>query len=415
MATSVKMENQPRLPLARPDGPARRQTKILMRCVADGLDLDAELARYGMDREDLRYIDDSRSAPSRARVWRLDDFRLKSHGIPVVSFFSGCGGMDLGLEAAGFGHVALVEHNALFASTLRHNRPGWGVVAPPDFGGDVSASEELAAILETRFGVGRPFEGLFVGGPPCQPFSIAANQRFNKGGDNFKRVGFHHGKNGNLLFDMLWQVERFRPRAFLIENVEGLYDVDGGQQLQRAINDLASWGYSVNPPMVLDAAHYRVPQHRRRLFLVGSRVGLPFLQPKPCFDLIPCEAALRGVAGLPNHEPRSHKAESLLRYMILGYGERDHLGRVDRLDPCVPSKTVIAGGLHGGGRSHLHPKIPRTLTPRECARLQTFPDDFVLLGPSARQFTQNGNAVPPVLAAQLGAAIFRSFFRGSEL
>ena len=88
--------------------------------------------------------------------------------------------------------------------------------------------------------------------------------------------------------------------------------------------------------------------------------------------------------------------------MKVGYGKRETLGRVDRLDPTLPSKTVIAGGTRGGGRSHLHPEIPRTLSVRECARLQSFPDDFVFCGSPARQFTQVGNAVPPVLAAQLG-------------
>ena len=89
---------------------------------------------------------------------------------------------------------------------------------------------------------------------------------------------------------------------------------------------------------------------------------------------------------------------------------RDRLGRVDRLDPTLPSKTVIAGGMNGGGRSHLHPEIPRTLSVRECARLQTFPDEYVFVGPSARQFTQVGNAVPPVLAAQIGNSILESYF-----
>jgi DNA (cytosine-5)-methyltransferase 1 len=83
---------------------------------------------------------------------------------------------------------------------------------------------------------------------------------------------------------------------------------------------------------------------------------------------------------------------------------------VDRLDPKLPSKTVIAGGTAGGGRSHLHPEIPRTLSVRECARLQTFPDDYVFVGASARQFTQVGNAVPPVLAAHVGKAIAEAFF-----
>ena len=94
--------------------------------------------------------------------------------------------------------------------------------------------------------------------------------------------------------------------------------------------------------------------------------------------------------------------------MILKYGERDKLGRVDRLDPRLPSKTVIAGGTKGGGRSHLHPFIPRTLSVRECARLQTFPDNYVFTGSNARQFTQVGNAVPPLLAYKLANSIKQS-------
>jgi DNA (cytosine-5)-methyltransferase 1 len=96
--------------------------------------------------------------------------------------------------------------------------------------------------------------------------------------------------------------------------------------------------------------------------------------------------------------------------MVLDYGKRDQLGRVDRLTPSRPSKTVIAGGTNGGGRSHLHPEIPRTLSVRECARLQTFPDDYKFIGPTARQFTQVGNAVPPLLAATLATQIAKAFF-----
>jgi len=69
-----------------------------------------------------------------------------------------------------------------------------------------------------------------------------------------------------------------------------------------------------------------------------------------------------------------------------------------------------AGGLNGGGRSHLHPEIPRTLSVRECARLQSFPDNYIFVGPTARQFTQVGNAVPPVLAARMGQAIMESYY-----
>ena len=110
------------------------------------------------------------------------------------------------------------------------------------------------------------------------------------------------------------------------------------------------------------------------------------------------------------HVTRKHQASSVLRYVKLPFGGRDKLGRVDRLHPMLPSKTVIAGGSSGGGRSHLHPSIPRTLSVRESARLQTFPDDYEFTGSHSRQFTQVGNAVPPVLATQLAWQIYQSFF-----
>ena len=95
---------------------------------------------------------------------------------------------------------------------------------------------------------------------------------------------------------------------------------------------------------------------------------------------------------------------------MLGLTILYQLGRVDRLDHRLPSKKVIAGGTKGGGRSHLHPFSPRTLSVRECARLQTFPDNYIFTGSNARQFTQVGNAVPPLLAYKLALAIKKSVF-----
>ena len=166
--------------------------------------------------------------------------------------------MDLGLEAAGYRHVAAFEISELFCKTLRHNRPKWKVFGPPTHTGDVSQFEEVTSTLGKI--IRTPFEGLFVGGPPCQPFSIAANQRFSKWSDNFKRTGFLHGTNGNLLFDFVHLIVAFKPKAFVIENVTGLRDVDDGVQLLTAIEQLKANGYIVQEPFVLDAAHYGVPQ-----------------------------------------------------------------------------------------------------------------------------------------------------------
>ena len=387
----------------------REQKKIFSFAEKEGVELTVALSHFGKSLDDLVY------EHSRQQTWTggappsLDDFKRSHNHIPMVSFFTGCGGLDVGFEAAGFEHVAAFEFNELFCKTLRKNRCQWKVLGPPTSPGDVSKVSEVIAALEQVIPIN--FDGIFAGGPPCQPFSIASNQRFSKIGNNFKRIGFDHKESGNLLFDYVSLIKHFRPVCFLIENVPGLRDLDGGEQISAAIADLQRIGYSVKNPTVLNAADYSVPQYRDRLFVVGTRINRAIAFPEPCEIHYGASSVLFQRQGeVPNTEIRSHKLGSVERYVRLNYGQRDQLGRVDRLSPCRPSKTVIAGGTSGGGRSHLHPEIPRTLSVRECARLQSFPDDFIFVGPTARQFTQVGNAVPPVLAAQLGLSLARSVF-----
>lgn len=387
----------------------KEQIKLLEYAQDYGEPLPDVLDSAGWSYDDLIYKN------SKLKEWKggppriLDDFRSRDRHAPYVSFFSGCGGMDLGMEAAGFQQIGAFEINELFCKTLRRNRPKWKIFGPPVHSGNVSKFEEVARILGQYLRT--PFDGLFVGGPPCQPFSIAANQRFSKIGANFKRVGFSHEQNGNLFFDFLHLIIYFKPAAFIVENVPGLRDLDGGKQLSVALQELKANDYRISDPIVLDASRFEVPQQRQRLFLIGSRIKSRFIYPVESLLSFGAGSVLNeNNPTLPNHETRDHKAGSILRYMGLDYGQREQLGRVDRLDPTVPSKTVIAGGTNGGGRSHLHPEIPRTLTVRECARLQTFPDEYVFLGSPARQFTQVGNAVPPVLAAQIGHSVRKAFF-----
>jgi DNA (cytosine-5)-methyltransferase 1 len=391
-----------------PDFTYAVQQRLIADAVRNDLDLADALSGAGKSYDDLVYERAFEKQWTGGSPSKLSDFSQRVHGVPVVSFFTGCGGMDLGFEQIGFEHVAAFEYNEIFCRTLRKNRPGWKVFGPPYSSGDVSKFEEVRDALEPL--ISKPFDGVFIGGPPCQPFSIAANQRFSRSGDNFKRVGFAHEKNGNLLFDYVRLIIEFRPKVFVVENVPGLRDLDGGEQLTAAIEMLADHGYIVNEPTVLDAADHGVPQYRERLFVVGSRTNASFKFPVAQEHYGAASVLSDLPEGIPNHETRSHKAGSIERYMKLRYGQRDKLGRVDRLDPTQPSKTVIAGGTNGGGRSHLHPEIPRTLSVRECARLQTFPDDYVFLGPTARQFTQVGNAVPPVLAANLACSLADAYF-----
>lgn len=382
------------------------QIAILENCISRNFKLQSELEARGFDRDSLIYRHNCSIAPNSSIYKTPDNYHFKTSKIPVVSFFSGAGGLDLGFKYAGFEHLASVEINPIFCQTLRKNFANSVILGPPDCSGDLRDRDEIINILKSKIGINYPFEGVFFGGPPCQSFSIAANQRFSKAGENFKRTGFLHAEYGNLLFDFVWYICQFQPRVFLIENVSGLLSVDGGKQINAALEMLENKGYTVTKPTVLNAADYGVPQNRSRLFLCGWRTPAKFNFPEAEPLKVPCYKALeKPLINVENHITRQHKAESIMRYIELKYGERDRLGRVDRLDPNLPAKTVIAGGSKGGGRSHLHPLIPRTLSVRESARLQTFPDSFIFCGCPARQFTQVGNAVPPLLALKLARAI----------
>lgn len=388
------------------------QSALLRECESSGKPLDELLEARGLDYESLVYSDAGIAPqwkPLKGQSFVPVDKRPSvAGGIPCVSFFSGAGGMDIGFKAAGFRNIADVEINPMFCETLRENGAE-NIVGPPFAAGDMNDFASVIAALEAM-GVPQNFPGVFHGGPPCQSFSVAANQRFAKDGENFKRTGFHHAKLGNLLFCYIQVILHFKPETFLIENVDGLISIDGGGQVAKACELLRGGGYDVTPPRVVDAADYGVPQKRMRTIIVGSRIG-HFDFPAPSSVRLPAGSVFTTPCdGLQGHVTRKHAAESVERYMRLAFGKRDKLGRVDRLDPFQPSKTIIAGGTGGGGRSHLHPYIPRTMSVRECARLQTFPDSYEFTGPIARQFTQVGNAVPPVLAYVMAKAIYDSIY-----
>jgi len=382
------------------------QNLILHDCLSGNACLADTLSQKGLTYDNLRYISYTDSVPRKVNYQSIEEVERFEPAIPAVSFFTGGGGLDIGFEYAGFINLASIEYNKIFCDTLRMNNPDRIIIGPPDFSGDISDREGLYDILTRVVGVSPDFEGVFHGGPPCQSFSIAANQRFGKSDENFKRKGFDDPEKGELLFDYLWFISQFRPKAFLIENVDGIEDCDADGRIRESLCQLSSLGYTIYPPFIVNAAVYGVPQNRMRWLIIGSRGTKTVDMPKPNNYLSACHGVFdRPLHDVENHITREHTAESISRYMQLHYGNRDKLGRVDRLNPYLPSKTVIAGGSKGGGRSHLHPETPRTLSVRECARLQTFPDSYVFAGATARQFTQVGNAVPPLLAYKFSLAL----------
>lgn len=385
------------------------QKELLEYSIKNDIPFEEILSSKGIDYNSLVYADEaSLNDFSFSKFIPINERKTVANNIPCVSFFSGAGGLDIGFKYAGFETIFDVEINEMFCNTLRANGAR-KVLGPPDFSGNMQDYEAVIARLEQE-GIQRFFPGVFHGGPPCQSFSIAANQRFSKDGEKFKRTGFQHEKYGNLLFCYVKVITHFLPETFLIENVDGLLTIDGGIQVKNVCEILEKNGYVVAAPTVINASDFGVPQKRLRTIIIGSRKG-NFLFPQKIKNHIPSGSVFTSpILTSESNTPRNHKAESIMRYMILNFGQRDKLGRVDRLDPALPSKTIIAGGTGGGGRSHLHPFIPRTMTVRECARLQTFPDNYIFTGPVARQFTQVGNAVPPVLGYELACAIYKSIY-----
>lgn len=341
----------------------------------------------------------------------------------LISLFSGAGGLDLGFNAAGFETVLAADNMPEAVATLSKNHKKLPIFGPPLYSGD--AMELTPEVVYQLAGV-RPGEiDMMIGGPPCQPFSVAAAQRFLRTDEKFKRVGFDSKDKGQLIFRYVELIIQLKPRVFLIENVPGILSIDGGSGISVVYQRLSEAGYTVSEPFVLNAKDYGVPQSRKRAFVIGTLTGERLIPPPPThFDggLVgkshrTVAEALVGVSKVHlNHQTREHKSESVSRYANLKPGQREPLGRVDRLDLAKPSKTVIAGGSNGGGRSHLHPILARTLSVRESARLQTFPDDYEFVGKTGRQFTLVGNSVPPllaeVLARQIGEQVFGVKYRG---
>lgn len=182
----------------------------MQRSVQDGVNLSAALAAEGLTYDNLVYHDGQCSLDKNTPDFVPVDERSRSaNGIPCVSFFSGAGGLDVGFSCAGYRNVVDVEINDMFCNTLRANGAKNIVTA------DMNDFQSVIKELERR-GIKRNFPGVFHGGPPCQSFSVAANQRFSREMDNFKRTGFHNKKLGNLLFCYVEVIRYFCRRHSLL-------------------------------------------------------------------------------------------------------------------------------------------------------------------------------------------------------
>lgn len=171
----------------------KTQKELIEYSIKNEIPFEEILSKNGLDYNSLVYSDEARIEDfSFSEFTPVNERKPVASNIPCVSFFSGAGGLDLGFKYAGFETIFDVEINEMFCNTLRANGAK-KVLGPPDFSGNMQDFEAVIARLEEE-GLEKNFKGVFHGGPPCQSFSIAANQRFSKDGENFKRTGFMHEK-----------------------------------------------------------------------------------------------------------------------------------------------------------------------------------------------------------------------------
>lgn len=339
----------------------------------------------------------------------------------LVSLFSGGGGLDLGLESAGFETLLASDIDEHSCISLEANKNRSMTMGKPFLRNanilqkDVLklTSDEILAITGLKVGE----LDLLAGGPPCQAFSIFG-----------KRKG-REDPRGRLVDHYLRLVGELRPRAFVFENVFGLLTVDGGNIFREIQSQLARPVEGLNYRLSVhrcNAADYGVPQFRDRVFIIGSRDGYEVPEigpicgaPIDSSNLLPWRTAADGLRGIPemgtdgwhNHTGRKHSDRIIERYEALEYGERDHKTRINRLDPNRPSFAIIVGSDAGGGKGHVHPHLPREVTPRESARMQCFPDWWWFSGTSRHPIRQVGNAVPSLLGYAVGRTILSAIFR----
>lgn len=346
----------------------------------------------------------------------------------AISLFTGAGGLDLGFEAAGFQTAVAVEMDERCVRTLRSNR-SWPIIAR-----DISAVATDEILRESELGIGEA--DVLIGGPPCQPFSKSG---FWARGDARRLDDPRAGTLGAYMRVL----EEAQPRCFLMENVEGLgfRGKDEGLRLVSdeldRINATHGTRYSASIA-VLNAADYGVPQLRRRLFVIGARDGRRFRFPsKTHFD----SAAISSTDNRPRYRtawdalhdveasdasliakgkwaellPSIPEGQNYLWHTARGGGEplfgwrRRYWSFLLKLAKSQPSWTLQAQPGPATGPFHWD---NRRLSMREMARLQTFPDDFIVVGTNADAQKQLGNAVPSLLAEVLARAMVEQLLDG---
>lgn len=307
---------------------------------------------------------------------------MSKRAYSVISMFSGCGGMDLGL-LGGFEYLGKSYSKNPFEMTWANDLNPYACrtyeynLHHPIHVGNVS----------DHFGSMPDRCDLLVGGFPCQDISI-----------NGKRAGVS-GERSGLYRAMVEAVKAKRPKVFVAENVRSLLYSYNKDSLRQVIHDFTALGYSVTYDLY-HAADFEVPQRRERVFIVGVLDGaVPYESPKPILDKTTWITSEKAICDLENAE----RDDEFSHVWSLARKSSDQGGR--RLDPGKTAHTIRAE-CHGNNQFHY--RLPRRISMREAARFQTFPDSFLFKARLRETERMIGNAVPPVLAWHLAQSLRRT-------
>lgn len=359
----------------------------------------------------------------------------------VIDLFCGAGGLSEGLRQAGFDILAgndIDSHaGATFAATHPDAKFLPGSIyelTPQDF---LDATDLKKGQLDC-----------LAGGPPCQGYSVYNHQR-----------GMHDERS-HLFKEYLRIVKGIMPKWLVMENVTGIMSAGEGEAFQAVLAGIRGLGYTVEAK-ILRAEDYGVPQERRRVVFIGNRVGAPINWPAKTHGegLLPLTTIKDALSDLPtltngedkgvtkyrtrptsdyqrelrqgssavhNHSASKLGAINIARMQHIPQGgswrdvphdllpagmkrakRSDHTKRYGRMRWEGQSCTVLTKcDIHWG--AYIHPEQDRSITVREAARIQSFPDWFHFTGPRTEQFVQVGNAVPPMLGKCIGLALLKA-------
>ncbi|MCD8296597.1 MAG: DNA cytosine methyltransferase [Prevotella sp.] len=335
-----------------------------------------------------------------------------------IDLFSGCGGMSLGFEMAGFKSILAIDNWNDALITYAYNRKN-----PKTLCADLLnlSPYEVEKTISTNI------IDVIIGGPPCQGFSVAG-----------KRVV--EDERNKLYKSFVNMVRHFKPQGFVMENVPNILSIGNGIIKESILSDFSNLGYNVVCRVML-ASDYGVPQNRRRAVFVGLRNGIYAFPDKKVTNPVTSSEALSDLPettvkdgaiykispqspyqkiirknshGIYNHEITIHTEQTKrIIAMVPDGGNYKNLPKElwnmrkvhiawTRLNSKKPSFTIDCGHNH-----HFHYKYNRVPTVRESARLQSFPDSFVFIGGKGSQLKQVGNAVPPLMAYQIALSLIK--------